>query len=139
MNEISSRLKEVREALGMNQTQFGARLGIGNTAICKAEIGENNVSERVILDVCRVFSISEDWLRTGNGEMEKDNTIIKNPLILEMADTYELDELDIAYIEIYVTLPPAIRKVVKNHLTQAVSLDKLTVKDLEEAYQPAKE
>ena len=33
------------------------------------EIGRIAMTDRVIGDICRAFNVSEDWLRTGEGEM----------------------------------------------------------------------
>ena len=33
------------------------------------ESGSRNLTERIINDICREFNVSENWLRTGDGEM----------------------------------------------------------------------
>lgn len=35
----------------------------------RIESGERNITEQIILSVCREFGVSESWLRTGEGEM----------------------------------------------------------------------
>lgn len=65
----NERLKEVRKALGLTQDRFGAKLGVGKTAVSKVENGENGVTDQFRLSVCREFHVSEDWLRTGEGSM----------------------------------------------------------------------
>jgi len=66
---MNIRIKEVRITAKLTQDEFGKKIGISNTAVSKIEKGENNVSEQNILSICREFNISEEWLRTGNGEM----------------------------------------------------------------------
>ena len=66
---MKDRLKLLRKTLGLNQVDFGARVGIGGTAISKFENGTNAISDSLVLLVCREFNVNENWLRNGNGEM----------------------------------------------------------------------
>lgn len=65
----NERVKEIRKSAGLTLEKFGARLGVGKTAINKLEKGENNVTEQMIKSICREFHVSEQWLRDGVGEM----------------------------------------------------------------------
>lgn len=64
------RLLEIRKKLGMNQTDFGAVIGVKQGTIAGYENGIRNPSDAVIKSICREFHINEIWLRTGEGEME---------------------------------------------------------------------
>ena len=44
--------------------------------------GTNTFSERTIKDICRIYNVNEEWLRTGNGEPYVPKT--KNEEIAEM-------------------------------------------------------
>lgn len=66
---MKDRIKELRKALALKQDEFGAKLGISNTAVSKWEKGENNVPDSAVFSICRTFGCSETWLRTGAGEM----------------------------------------------------------------------
>ena len=81
---MNERIKEVRKKLGLNQTAFGERIGVTAAAISKLEIGERNVTEQMVLAICREFNVSENWLRTGNGGGEA---------MFELHDDKELDAL----------------------------------------------
>lgn len=63
------RIKEARKYLGLTLEKFGEKLGVGKTAISKLEKGENKLTEQMAKSICREFSISEEWLRTGSGNM----------------------------------------------------------------------
>ena len=63
------RIKEARKYLGLTQEKFGEKLGVGKTAISKLEKGERNLTDQMVKSICREFSISEEWLRTGSGNM----------------------------------------------------------------------
>lgn len=66
---MKDRIKAIRKAAGLNQTEFGKRVGVSLSAVQKWESGENVLSDAVILLVCREYGVSETWLRTGAGEM----------------------------------------------------------------------
>ena len=66
---MKDRIKEVRKALKLNQTEFGARLGIKQTTVAGYETGAKNPMDSVILSICREYNVNETWLRTGEGEM----------------------------------------------------------------------
>lgn len=71
---MNERFKELRIALNLTQQEFGDKLGLLKSAISKIESNKQNVTEQLILIVCREFNVSEEWLRNGTGEMfiEKD-------------------------------------------------------------------
>lgn len=66
---IGKRIKDVRTAIGLNQTEFGLKIGLKQAAIGLYENNQRNISDRTISDICREFNINEEWLRTGEGEM----------------------------------------------------------------------
>lgn len=66
---MNERIKKVRNSLNISQTDFAQKLSVSRSAICKMESGENYPSEQTIKLICNEFSVNEDWLRTGNGEM----------------------------------------------------------------------
>ncbi len=63
------RVKEVRKALGFTLEKFGERLGVGKTAVSKIEHEQCALTDQMAKSICREFSINEEWLRTGSGEM----------------------------------------------------------------------
>lgn len=65
------RVRELRKELGLTLEKFGKPLGVGKTAISKIENGENNLTDQMILAICREYNVDEKWLRTGEGEMFK--------------------------------------------------------------------
>ena len=68
---MKDRIKDVRKAAGLNQTDFGKRVGVSLSAVQKWESGENVVSDSVIILICREFGVNETWLRTGVGDMHR--------------------------------------------------------------------
>ena len=70
--EIKDRIKELRKAKGLTQFEFADRLKVSRSNIASYETGKNELSSAVISLICRTFSVSETWLRTGDGEMFSD-------------------------------------------------------------------
>lgn len=68
------RVKEVRKNLGLTLDKFGERIGVGKSAISNIERGNRGLTEQMIKSICREFNVSENWLRTGTGEMFVDVT-----------------------------------------------------------------
>lgn len=66
---MKERIKEIRKALGLTLEQFGEAIGIKKSSLSLIENGINSPSEQTIKSICREFNVSEEWLRTGEGEM----------------------------------------------------------------------
>lgn len=66
---MNERIKELRKFLGLSGEKFGEKLGITRGAVSNIENGSRNVTEQIVKSICREFGVSEQWLRTGEGEM----------------------------------------------------------------------
>ena len=92
---MNGRLRELRKTLGMNMEEFGAVLGITKSGVSDIENGRRSVTNQHI----RILTttpingehVSEQWLRTGAGEMFVPRT--KNQVITDfMADLVMEDD-----------------------------------------------
>jgi HTH-type transcriptional regulator/antitoxin PezA len=72
---LNTRIKKVRNTVGLTQTEFGKKIGSARNTIANYENGNRNPSNSVIISICREFNVNEDWLRTGNGEMFKESPL----------------------------------------------------------------
>ncbi|GLC87978.1 helix-turn-helix domain-containing protein [Lysinibacillus piscis] len=75
-----SRIKEIRNALNMNQAEFAQHLGLGQSTLAMIEVGKRTFSDKHIKIICATFNINEAWLRTGEGEMFN-SSLYENELI----------------------------------------------------------
>lgn len=66
---MKDRIKALRRSLELTQEEFAARLGIKRGALANYEVGRNEPIDAVVALMCREFHVSEEWLRTGRGEM----------------------------------------------------------------------
>lgn len=118
---MKERIRQLRKELGLNQTDFGERIGVKQGSVAGYESGARTPIDAVITSICREFDVNEDWLRTGEGEMFKERSLSDevgyyvenlldydghgNPfydMIIEMMKTYtELDEKSQAVIRNY--------------------------------------
>lgn len=71
---MKNRIKELRKAENLNQSDFAERIGIKQGAISAIEKGSSNLTERTIADICREFNVNEKWLRYGTGDMYREMT-----------------------------------------------------------------
>lgn len=66
---MHDRIKAVRKELGLNQTDFGQKIGVKQGSVAAYESGSRSPLDSVIVSICREFNVNERWLRTGEGEM----------------------------------------------------------------------
>lgn len=71
---IGERIRTLRKALGLNQTEFGARIKLGQAAIGGYENGLRNVSKQAQAMIVAVYGVSPQWLRDGEGPMFPERT-----------------------------------------------------------------
>ena len=69
---MKDRIRLLRKELGLNQTDFGERIGVKQAAIAGYESGIRTPLDAVVTSICREFCVNEDWLRNGTGEMFKE-------------------------------------------------------------------
>ena len=70
VKQVQDRIKQVRQSEGLTQAEFAEKIGLSRNYIAMIEIGQREPSDRTISDICRIFAIREEWLRTGSGEMQ---------------------------------------------------------------------
>jgi transcriptional regulator with XRE-family HTH domain len=89
---MQNRIKGLRKSLGLNQTEFGAKIGVATSAISGYELGTISPSNAIIKSICREYGVNETWLRTGAGEMKRPRTDAQE--LGELIKTRLIDEPD---------------------------------------------
>lgn len=69
MVEIKDRLRELRKSVGLSQTKFGEKVGVGLGVIRNLEDGLTSPAPMFLDLICRTYGCSVIWLETGEGEM----------------------------------------------------------------------
>lgn len=66
---MNERIKALRKHLKISQDLFGRRIGISGASVSRLESGENEPSPQTVAFICKEFGVSEEWLRSGDGDM----------------------------------------------------------------------
>jgi len=99
---------------------MGREIGISNTAISKLESGENNITDQIILSVCRAFNVREEWLRTGEGEMFQSE---KSFSLDEYVRLHSFSDIEMRILKAYLEIPADLREKVLGYVGRAFSQD----------------
>lgn len=112
---MNERIKKLREIRGMNQEDFGAKLGLSRNYISLVENKQRNLSEPSVKLLCSLYDVNEDWLRYGTGEMYKikDDSFSRMLSNLEDSDDDFIKSLIKAYMELDEDSKEALRKIAK--------------------------
>ena len=66
---MKTRIKKLRKELNLTQDAFASELGIVRNTISQYEIGTRVPSNAVLSLICAKYSVNEEWLRNGKGDM----------------------------------------------------------------------
>lgn len=122
---MNTRIKEIREAKGLSQADFAEMLKLKRNSISLIEVGKRNPSDRTIIDICNTFNVSEEWLRTGVGEM-----FIKTPssTMEKLKQEFDLDDFSYNLVYQYLKLDSDQRQTIRDFFYNVVAQS--TDKDL---------
>lgn len=116
---MNTRIKKIREYKSLTQEEFGKKIGSARNTIANYENGNRNPSNSVIMSICREFGINEAWLRTGQGEMLRENSL-KDEVgyyIEELLEDYEDNpfyDMVINMVKTYAELDEKSKKVIRD-------------------------
>lgn len=115
---MNTRIKELRTALHLTLEGFGDRIGVTRAAVSKWENGDRGIADSMVVSICREFGVSEQWLRTGEGEMfEQTRETVLDKLCAE----YDLGAEHRAIVEGFLDLAPQDRDVVLKYFHNVFS------------------
>ena len=107
------RVKEIRKALGLTLDKFGEKVGVKKQTVSRIENGVNNVTDQMVLSICREFNVNYDYLMNGEGEMFDD---LPQAVLDELCAQYDLDDLDRTLVEMYIEMPEQVRDYLKQEI-----------------------
>ena len=112
---INARIKAIRKAKKLNQTEFGKAIGLKQMAISNIEQDGGTVTKKNILLICQKFHVSQQWLETGKGEM----FLTGEPGIFsEFAKEYELSLPEQQVAKYLLKLSHSERERILTHLSR---------------------
>lgn len=60
------RIKDLRKnILHLSQKDFAEKINISRSNLGNIETNKINLTERVLMDICRTFHVNQDWLSNG--------------------------------------------------------------------------
>lgn len=102
---MNERLKELRQFLQLSQKEFGEKIFVTQNHMSSLESGRRPLTDRTIKDICNVFGVNEEWIRTGTGDMMVDlvaelddvddetKDILRKILMLNTEDRHKMDKI----------------------------------------------
>jgi transcriptional regulator with XRE-family HTH domain len=88
---VLERLRIVRNKIGITQAEFARRIGLTQTTMSMIQAGKSNLTDKNIKLICITYTIDENWLLTGGGEM----FVSSPPYEKELLELFrKLDEAD---------------------------------------------
>lgn len=99
---MNSRIKQIRAAVGLSQTDFGAKIGVTIGVIRNLESGITHLTSPLFELFCSVYDVNAEWLRTGNGEMFLP---VGNNLLTAVKERYNLSEKAFTIVDNFIKLP----------------------------------
>jgi transcriptional regulator with XRE-family HTH domain len=66
---VNERIRVVRKTLKLSQAEFAKATFISTGYVAELECGHKNANDRIIRLISLTFGVSQDWLKTGNGDM----------------------------------------------------------------------
>ena len=122
--EIWERIRYFRkDVLNMTQADFANKVKISRSNLGNVETGRISVTDRLLIDICNAFSLSENWLRTGQGEMHEET---ETTLFAAFAKQYDLSEAEQKAARYLLQLSSQERQQILHHvvgLAEAITSD----------------
>ena len=115
---MNERVKELRKALGLTSEKFGAKLGVGKTAISGIETGRRGLTDQMFLSICREYNVNPGWLETGNGPMFREDPNENDYMIA--ASKLSDDPLVTSCLIEYAKLQPDERDIVRKYIDNLI-------------------
>lgn len=112
-DDMKERLKQIREQAGVSQTELARRVGVTRSTVSKLESGDINFTEQMIKSICREFNVNYFWLTKGEGEMFD---ALPESLVDELAQQYDLDDIDKRIVLGYLRLSQYERNTIKKYI-----------------------
>ena len=84
------RLKELRKAKGLTQSELGEMLGVKKSVVCLYEKEKRNPSVESIIDMVQIFNVTADYLLGTENKIQ----VVEN----EQTETYAFTKEEVNFI-----------------------------------------
>lgn len=130
METLGDRVAFLIKTLGITKSKFAEQINVSQPFISVVCSGSKIPSDRTISDICRVFSVSEAWLRDGIGEMFVSRTMnqelamMANSLMSESDDSFRK-----RFIAALLEIPPELWPHVEQFMSKLAAPDQAQKED----------
>ena len=115
---MNERIRMLREALGLTYNDFSEKLGMSISGISEVEKGRRAVQERHIKLILAAFPrVSETWLRTGEGEMFRQ----EDSSMADLISRLDLPDITNTLLDVYEELPEEARAIVLEYAHKVIT------------------
>lgn len=117
---VNNRIKQVRKQNKMTQVAFGEKIGVKGNTITSYETGTRTPSDAIIFSICREFNINEQWLKNGEGPMNKNKDGSFTELLSDLDDSDDdfIKSLIKVYMELDDDSKKALHKIAKGMIAE---------------------
>lgn len=139
---MNERLRFLRGEIGISRVAFGRKIGVSGDVINNLERGRVEIKEPIFKLICSEFSVSEDWLRNGSGEMFV-KTILNT--MDHLKEEFNLDDFSYSLVYEYLKLSQEKRQAVRDFFYRVIDSEEnndylsnipKTPEELEKKYPP---
>ena len=100
---MEKRIQQIRNELRLSQAELGEKIGLTRSGVSNLENGKRKVSNKHIKLLCSELNINESWLRTGDGNMFKDES---GHSLDALEKLHPMHTLTRAFVEALISMPP---------------------------------
>lgn len=124
---MNERIKQLRKTLGLTQQEFAEHIGVKRNTVATYEGGRNTPVDAVTSLICKEFSVNEEWLKSGTGEMFIEKTTFS---LDEYASINKLSSTEIEIIRGFMELDPSVRNAIYCVFKNAFSSERSAYDDV---------
>lgn len=81
---MKDRIKQIREAAGVSQSEFAQKLNVSQAAVAQWEKGVKVPSASIVLLIAKEYGVNDKWLESGDGDMKRDFRDVQREIALAM-------------------------------------------------------
>lgn len=115
---LNERIKMLRKALDLTQDSFAEKISVVKSLISMIESGKREPSELFLRSILNTFPrVSETWLRTGEGEMFRQ----EDSSMAELISRLDLPDITNTLLDVYEELPEEARAIVLEYAHKVIT------------------
>lgn len=112
---VNKRFRAVREHYGLNLSTFGEKIGLSASGVSSIEYGTRSMNDKHIKLICAAYpEISEEWLRTGEGDMFNPPSTDDSAIVEQLTRAYHGSPVFRALMSTYLQLDEPRRRLLED-------------------------